>query len=599
MEALPPSSMVKNGGMNELSHELIFSALWPINLESFQREKKWGVQCRLKLCKEYRALLAELRKSCLVYVVDVGRVTDSSLRYEAPALNGVKIGLQTSPHAPPEVRHVRSTHPTRARGRRRLNSTRHAPPRALELTHAHARALRRVQQPLTCPHAPGEWRQVAPTCPRAQQRMEDILFCKDLHDPLENKGEKSIEKKDEEWTKMNRKTIGLIRQCIRHEVFHHVAQETSAYELWTKLEKMYQAKTSRNKALLMRRLVNLKLQRGTVPEHTSEFQNLVNQLASIDFHFNNEMQALLLLSYLPESWETLVVSLSNSVRNCPKYKTHMQSSETASASASVMTDSDNDAFLVSSADENPDWTNKVVGKGTVRFRMTDGRSVTLNVERIAAKGGILRIFKGNKEMLRGRKIRGLYRLERSVQTGKAAVRHGSSDIRRKNGQEKQQVHTGTQSKRRDTWRSQSGTRAQGDALRHVRKSNQTRLVQPVQDVHRKAQRKETKSILKSCTSTGATSPKRVSFALDLISGSDLFRCVHKGGERKPQRLAKSYRRAGPEVIEMDNLKISDYPPMGWRERLLDPAHRIKAHEAYLLPSPRPNLKPYQSPHSFC
>ncbi|PSS07650.1 Endonuclease [Actinidia chinensis var. chinensis] len=107
----------------------------------------------------------------------------------------------------------------------------------------------------------------------------------------------------------------LTRPCIRHEVFHHVAQETSAYELWIKLEKMYQAKTSRNKALLMRRLVNLKLQRGTMAEHTSEFQNLVNQLASIDLYFDDEMQALLFLSSLPESWETLVVSLSNSAQD--------------------------------------------------------------------------------------------------------------------------------------------------------------------------------------------------------------------------------------------------------------------------------------------
>ncbi|GFY80334.1 hypothetical protein Acr_01g0001430 [Actinidia rufa] len=237
-------------------------------------------------------------------------------------------------------------------------------------------------------------------------------------------------------------------------------------------------------------------------------------------------------------------------------------------------------------------TNKVVGKGTVWFRMADRRSVTLTEVQhvpklrknlisigmldsmgcsIAAKGGILRISKGNKEMLRGKKTRGLYRLEGSVQTGRAAVRHGSSDIGRKNGQGKQQVHTGTQSKRRDTWRSHSGTKAKGDALRHVRKSDQTRPVRSVQDVHRKAQRKETKSILKSCTSTGATSPKRVSFALDLISGSDLSRCVHKGGERKPRRLAKSYEGAGSEVVGKDNLKTSDYSPMGWRGRLLDPA----------------------------
>ncbi|GFZ02406.1 hypothetical protein Acr_15g0010140 [Actinidia rufa] len=116
-------------------------------------------------------------------------------------------------------------------------------------------------------------------------RMEDILFCKDLHDPLENKGDKPVVMKDEEWRKMNRKMIGLIRQCIGHEVFHHVAQGTSAYELWIKLEEMYQAKTSQNKALLMRRL------------------------------FDDEMQALLLLSSLLESWETLVVSLSNSAPN--------------------------------------------------------------------------------------------------------------------------------------------------------------------------------------------------------------------------------------------------------------------------------------------
>ena len=89
-------------------------------------------------------------------------------------------------------------------------------------------------------------------------RMKDILFCKDLHDPLENEGDKPTSTKDEKWRKMNRNAIGLIRQCIGHEVFHHVAQKMSAYELWIKLEEMYQAKTFRDKTLLMRRLVNLK-----------------------------------------------------------------------------------------------------------------------------------------------------------------------------------------------------------------------------------------------------------------------------------------------------------------------------------------------------
>ena len=73
---------------------------------------------------------------------------------------------------------------------------------------------------------------------------------------------------------------------------------------------------AQNKALLMRRLVNLKLKNGTsVAEHTSMFQNLVNQLSAVELQLGDEEQALLLLSSLPDSWETLVVSLSNSAPN--------------------------------------------------------------------------------------------------------------------------------------------------------------------------------------------------------------------------------------------------------------------------------------------
>ncbi|GFY89761.1 hypothetical protein Acr_06g0017010 [Actinidia rufa] len=86
---------------------------------------------------------------------------DSSRRNEAPALNEFQIGVQTSPQAPFEVRRVRSTHPTCARGRRRLDFTRHAPPRAQELTHAPARAPRQVQQPSTRANAPARARRVA------------------------------------------------------------------------------------------------------------------------------------------------------------------------------------------------------------------------------------------------------------------------------------------------------------------------------------------------------------------------------------------------------------------------------------------------------
>ncbi|KZV49462.1 hypothetical protein F511_28785 [Dorcoceras hygrometricum] len=128
-------------------------------------------------------------------------------------------------------------------------------------------------------------------------RMEDLLSCKDLFDPVESNGKNPDPAKELEWKKSNRKTIGHIRQWIDHSVFHHVAQETDAYALWKKLEEMYQAKTARNKALLMRRSVNMKLKNGTsVAEHTSEYQSLVNQLSSVEMPLGDEMQALLLLT---------------------------------------------------------------------------------------------------------------------------------------------------------------------------------------------------------------------------------------------------------------------------------------------------------------
>ncbi|GFZ13815.1 thioesterase superfamily protein [Actinidia rufa] len=566
-------------------------------------------------------------------------------------------------------------------------------------------------------------------------RMEDILFCKDLHDPLENKGEKPEAKTDEEWRKMNRKTIGLIRQCIGHEVFHHVAQETSAYDLWIKLEEMYQSKTSQNKALLMRRLVNLKLQRETtVAEHTSEFQSLVNQLTSVDLQFDDEMQALLLLSSLPESWETLEArrremgstdqSESQALvsegsrergrgqgrghhrgtgkgrwrsqargrtvrcfycdqeghikRDCPKYKAQDQSSDTVATAVMAVDEDESDVLLAASDDGKSDWVldsgsayhlcrdrevfstyaacegriwmanntcSRVVGRGSVRFRMADGRSVTLTEVRhvpnlrknlisigmldangcsFEASGEILRVSKGNKEMLWGKKTGVLYRLEGNVQTGGATVRHGSNGISEKSGQGKQPLHRGTQSKCRGTWRIQSGTRAQGDALEYVRKSGQTRVMQPVQDVHRKAQRKETKSILRSCTAKGAATPKRVSFALDLISGGVLSPVVRTREERwshdnsqsdvlcgaprwgcgAPQwgvQGTSSYGGAGSEVVRKDNLKTSDYPPVGWRGRLLSPAHLDESKPTWMSPSPVAKPKPdwSSSPAKFC
>ncbi|XP_028058970.1 probable leucine-rich repeat receptor-like protein kinase At1g35710 [Camellia sinensis] len=96
-----------------------------------------------------------------------------------------------------------------------------------------------------------------------------------------------------------------------HGIVGGVKPEEVKDEYWIKMNRKI-SKTARNRALVMRRLVNLKLRNGvSIAKHTSEFKNLVNQLATVKMPLDDEMQAVLLLSSLPDNWETLVFSLNN------------------------------------------------------------------------------------------------------------------------------------------------------------------------------------------------------------------------------------------------------------------------------------------------
>ncbi|GFZ14252.1 hypothetical protein Acr_24g0004420 [Actinidia rufa] len=118
------------------------------------------------------------------------------------------------------------------------------------------------------------------------------------------------------------------------------------------------------------------------------------------------------------------------------------------------------------------------------------------------------------------------------------------------------------------------------------------------DVNREAKRKETKSILRSCTAKGAVMPKRVSFALDLISGGVLSSCAHKRGEMEPRQLAKylgcclavlwgNWIRSCQEG-QLENIRL---PSSGLEGRLLSPAHLDEFKPTWMSPSPVAKPKP--------
>lgn len=85
-------------------------------------------------------------------------------------------------------------------------------------------------------------------------------------------------------------------------------------------------------------------------EHLANFQNIINQLATMSMVLENELQALLLLSSLPDGWETFVMTVSdfaaNGVLSVDFVKDGMQNKETRKKISRVCTGIDKAQALV-------------------------------------------------------------------------------------------------------------------------------------------------------------------------------------------------------------------------------------------------------------
>lgn len=68
----------------------------------------------------------------------------------------------------------------------------------------------------------------------------------------------------------------------------------------------YKKLSINNKVLLIKKLLDLKMVKGTsIAQHINKFSTIINQLSLVDIEFDDEMQALILLAYLPNSWKVM------------------------------------------------------------------------------------------------------------------------------------------------------------------------------------------------------------------------------------------------------------------------------------------------------
>ena len=64
----------------------------------------------------------------------------------------------------------------------------------------------------------------------------------------------------------------------------------------------------------MKHLFNMKMEEGgSITDHLNEFNTITSQLSSLGVNFDEEIRALLMLCSLPESWNGLVMAMSNFV----------------------------------------------------------------------------------------------------------------------------------------------------------------------------------------------------------------------------------------------------------------------------------------------
>jgi gag-polypeptide of LTR copia-type len=102
--------------------------------------------------------------------------------------------------------------------------------------------------------------------------------------------------------------IGL---SISDEEIVHIRDTTTGRDAWKALIKAHQVAGLSARVFLWRQLFAAKFVSGTVESHINHIRNLASQLQSAGAKIEQEEVASIIISSLPESWDSLIVALES------------------------------------------------------------------------------------------------------------------------------------------------------------------------------------------------------------------------------------------------------------------------------------------------
>ena len=138
-----------------------------------------------------------------------------------------------------------------------------------------------------------------------------IICTRNIHEPLT--GVKPESMKEEKWKLKDHQALGLILLTLSRNVVFNIVKEKTTSGLLKALSNMSEKPSAMNKVYLMRRSFNLQMsETGSISDHINEFNMIVSQLNYVDINFKDEIKALILMSSLPESWDTIVAAIGSS-----------------------------------------------------------------------------------------------------------------------------------------------------------------------------------------------------------------------------------------------------------------------------------------------